>query len=200
MDPEPGWTKKNGVSAYGYEGHIGVDEGTDLIRAATFTSANVHDSVEFEKLVIGDEAAVYADKGYPSEEHRAFLAEKGVKDGIMYKAARGKLLKDWQIWFNKTVAPIRTGVERIFARFTRARYFRLARNACGFLPALRGNEYCQDGIATRGLRAKCARNPPKERIDELKGDEKRSGSPPGAAKNAPKGWTPSKEGYATASS
>jgi len=138
VDPEAGWTKKNGVSAYGYKGHIGVDEGTDLIRAATFTSADVHDSVEFEKLVTADEAAVYADKGYPSEEHRAFLAKKGVKDGIMYKAARGKPLKDWQIWFNKTVAPIRAGVERIFARmkahhgFTRARYFGLARNACGF--------------------------------------------------------------------
>lgn len=138
VDPEAGWTKKNGVSAYGYKGHIGVDEGTDLIRAATFTSADVHDSVEFKNLVSGDEDAVYADKGYPSEEHRAFLAGKGVKDGVMYKAARGKPLKDWQVWFNKAVAPIRAGVERIFARmkvghgFTRARYFGLARNACGF--------------------------------------------------------------------
>jgi len=138
VDPEAGWTKKNGVSTYGYKGHIGVDEGTDLIRAATFTSADVHDSVEFKNLVSGDEKAAYADKGYPSEEHRAFLAAKGVKDGIMDKAARGKPLKDWQIWFNKAVAPIRAGVERIFARmkvshgFTRARYFGLARNACGF--------------------------------------------------------------------
>lgn len=138
VDPEAGWTKKNGVSTYGYKGHIGVDEGTDLIRSASFTSADVHDSVEFEKLVSGDEAAAYADKAYPSEEHRAFLAEKGIADRIMYKAARNKPLKDWQIWFNKTVAPIRAGVERIFARmkvghgFTRARYFGLKRNACGF--------------------------------------------------------------------
>lgn len=137
-DPEAGWTKKNGVSTYGYKGHIGVDEGTDLIRAATFTSADVHDSVEFKNLVSGDEEAAYADKAYPSEEHRAFLAEKGIKDGVMHKAARGKPLKNWQVWFNKTVAPIRAGVERIFARmkaghgFTRARYFGLARNACGF--------------------------------------------------------------------
>jgi len=39
VDPEAGWTKKNGVSTYGYKGHIGVDEGSDLIRTATFTSA-----------------------------------------------------------------------------------------------------------------------------------------------------------------
>jgi len=138
VDPEAGWTKKNGVSTYGYKGHTGVDEGTDLIRRATFTSADVHDSVEFKKLVSGDEEAAYADKAYPSEEHRAFLAQKGIEDGIMYKAARGKPLKNWQLWFNKTVAPIRAGVERIFARmkvrhgFSRARYFGLKRNACGF--------------------------------------------------------------------
>lgn len=138
VDPEAGWTKKNGVSTYGYKGHIGVDEGTDLIRTATFTSADVHDSVEFKKLVAGDEAAAYADKGYPSQEHRAFLAGKGIADRIMHKASRGKPLKNWQIWFNKAVAPIRAGVERIFARmkvqhgFARARYFGLKRNACGF--------------------------------------------------------------------
>jgi len=138
VDPQAGWTKKNDVSTYGYKGHIGVDEGSDLIRTATFTSADVHDSVAFKKLVAGDEEAVYADKAYPSEEHRAFLAEKGIKDRVMHKAARGKPLKNWQVWFNKTVAPIRAGVERIFARmkvghgFTRARYFGLARNACRF--------------------------------------------------------------------
>jgi IS5 family transposase len=138
VDPQAGWTQKNGVSTYGYKGHIGVDEGTDLIRTATFTSADVHDSIEFEKLVAGDEAAAYADKGYPSEKHRAFLAAKGIADKIMHKAARGKPLKNWQIWFNKTVAPIRAGVERTFARmkvhhgFTRTRYFSLKRNACGF--------------------------------------------------------------------
>jgi transposase, IS5 family len=138
VDPEAGWTKKNGVSTYGYKGHIGVDEGTDLIRTASFTSADVHDSVEFKGLVSGDEDAVYADKAYASQEHRAFLAEKGIRDGIMHKAARGKPLKNWQIWFNKAAAPIRAGVERIFARmktrhgFIRTRYFSRKRNACGF--------------------------------------------------------------------
>ena len=138
VDPQAGWTAKNGVSTYGYKGHIGVDEGSGIVRAATFTSADVHDSVEFKKLVIGDEAAVYADKGYPSQDHRDFLAEKGIADNIMHKATRGKPLKNWQIWLNKTAAPVRAGVERAFARMKvhhglrRARYFGLARNACGF--------------------------------------------------------------------
>lgn len=136
--PEAGWTKKNGVSTYGHKGHIGVDEGTDLIRTASFTSADAHDSVAFKSLVCGDEDAAHADKAYASEEHRAFLAEQGIADGIMHKAARGKPVKNWRIWFNKAVAPIRAGVERIFARmkthcgFVRARHFSRKRNACGF--------------------------------------------------------------------
>jgi IS5 family transposase len=117
---------------------VGVDEGSGIVRAATFTSADVHDSVEFKSLVMGDEAAVYADKGYPSKDRRDFLGEKGIADKIMHKAARGKPLKNWRIWFNKAVAPVRAGVERPFARMKahyglgRARYFGRARNACGF--------------------------------------------------------------------
>ena len=30
MDPEAGWTKKNGVSTYGYKDHVGVDEGPGI--------------------------------------------------------------------------------------------------------------------------------------------------------------------------
>ena len=71
-----------------------MDAGTDRIRAATFTGADVHDTVEFKKLVRGDEEAAYADKGYPSAERRAFLAGKGIEAGIMYKAARNKPLQD----------------------------------------------------------------------------------------------------------
>ena len=113
-------------------------EGADLIRTARFTSAYVHDSVEFKPLVCGDEDAAYADKAYASQEHRDFLAEQGIRGSVMHKAARGKPLKSWQTWYNKAVAPIRAGVERLFARmktdhgFTRARYFNRKRNACGF--------------------------------------------------------------------
>jgi IS5 family transposase len=89
-------------------------------------------------LVSSHEEVTYADEGYPNRRHQDFFVEKGIKGVIMYEAARGKPLKDWQIWIDKAVEPVRAGVERIFARmkvrhgFTRARYFRLKRNARGF--------------------------------------------------------------------
>jgi len=47
-------------------------------------------------------------------------------------------LKPWQEWFNRTVSPIRSAVERPFAHMktivghTRCRYRGLRRNACAF--------------------------------------------------------------------
>ena len=52
----------------------------------------------------------------------------------MYRARRNRPLKPWQTAFNKAVAPIRAGVERLFATMKRAygyrrvRYLGLARN------------------------------------------------------------------------
>ena len=44
-DPQAGWTKKNGKSRFGYKAHVAVDEGSGIVRAATLTPADVHDSV-----------------------------------------------------------------------------------------------------------------------------------------------------------
>jgi IS5 family transposase len=135
-DPQAGWTKKNDKSHFGYKAHIAVDEGSNLIRDAVMTAADVHDSVVGGALVQGDEKAVYADKAYGNQAFRDELAKDGVKDGLMYRAARNKPLKNWQTWFNKAVSPIRAGVERGFATmkrhygFTQVRYIGLARNAC----------------------------------------------------------------------
>ena len=52
----------------------------------------------------------------------------------MYQARRNRPLRPWQVAFNKTVAPIRAGVERLFGTMRRAygyrrvRYLGLARN------------------------------------------------------------------------
>ena len=50
-----------------------------ILPASHFTATFVRSyAQEFEKLVMGDEKAAYADKAYPSVEHRAFLASKGI--------------------------------------------------------------------------------------------------------------------------
>jgi transposase, IS5 family len=133
-DPQAGWTKKNGKSRFGYKAHVAVDEGSGIVRGATLTPADVHDSVPADGLVQGDEEAVYADKAYDSEEQRAGLRARGIEPRIMHKARRNRPLTPWQVAFNKAVAPIRAGVERLFATMKRTyghrrvRYLGLARD------------------------------------------------------------------------
>jgi transposase, IS5 family len=133
-DPQAGWTKKNGKSRFGYKAHAAVDEDSGIVRAATMTPADVHDSVPADDLVQGDEGAVYADKAYDSEARRTGLRERGIEPRIMYQARRNRPLKPWQAAFNRAIAPIRAGVERLFGTMKRAyghrrvRYLGLARN------------------------------------------------------------------------
>ena len=63
-------------------------------------------------MIQGDEGAYYADKAYDSQALRDKLRELGIEDRIAYKAKRNKPLVNWQVWFNKTAARIRVGVER----------------------------------------------------------------------------------------
>jgi len=133
VDPDAGFTKKHGRTYFGYKLHIGVDAGSELIRAVTTSSADLHDGEAFGTLVIGDEAKVYGDKAYGSQKNRDFLIRMGVADALMYKAARNRPLTSWQEWFNKAVSAVRSGVERVFGTgktgygLGRTRYFGEAR-------------------------------------------------------------------------
>lgn len=134
VDPDAGFTKKNGKTFFGYKAHAGVDEGSGLIRQAIMTTASFHDSLAADALVQGDEDAVYADKAYDDDQRRVRLKAAGIKANILYKARRNKPLRPWQKAFNKVMAAIRAPVERPFAAmkgpfgFGRCRAFGLARN------------------------------------------------------------------------
>src|SRR5512134_3486313 len=86
-DPEAGWTKKNGKSHFGYKAHVAVDEGSEIIRTALLTAADLHDSQPAAQLIRGDEHAVYGDKAYASQGLPDRLAAAGINDGLMYKGA-----------------------------------------------------------------------------------------------------------------
>jgi len=135
VDPDAGVTKKHGRTYFGYKLHVGVDEGSELIRALETSSADLHDGEAFGALVTGDEGKVYGDKAYGSQKNRDFLIRMGIADALMYKAARNKPLKSWQEWFNKAVSVVRSGVERIFGTgktcygLGKTRYFGEARVA-----------------------------------------------------------------------
>lgn len=133
VDPDAGFTRKRGKSHFGYKLHIGVDEGSGLIRQIESSSADLHDGEALGGLVTGDEGAVYGDKAYGSQKNRDFLKRMKIKDQLMYKAQRNKPLKPWQEWFNKAISPIRSGVERVFGTgkisygLEQTRYFGLER-------------------------------------------------------------------------
>ena len=119
-EPDADWTRKNGRSHFGYKAHIGVDQGSGLIRKAELTPAKVAESLVAEALICGDEAAVYADKAYEHKGRRTRLKAARIKDRIMHRSHKNQAaLPPWQARRNRLIAPIRAGVERVFAVWKR---------------------------------------------------------------------------------
>lgn len=135
-DPDAAWTGLGGGkrSGFGYQAHIGVDQGSGLIRRAELHPANIYESLVADDLICGDERAVYADKAYEKRERRERLRAAGVKDRIKHRANRYHPLTPWQQRRNELIEPRRRQVERIFGTlkrsygYTRVRYRGLARN------------------------------------------------------------------------
>jgi IS5 family transposase len=126
-DPDADWTVKNNQPTYGYKLHVGVDEGSELIREVETTPASTHDSRVFEELISGDERAVYADKAYDDTAKRERLKRRGINDGILKKGRRNHPLTDWERTWNRYLSTIRSPVERIFGTLKRSYGFRRAR-------------------------------------------------------------------------
>ena len=131
-------TKKGKTFYYGYKGHIGVDQGSDIIRTKRFTTASVHDSTEFSNLVSGDERAVFSDKAYANDEIKREFRAKGVYNGVLDKGRRNRPLSTKQKKDNAQKSRVRSAVERPFAHFkrlygyVRTRYVTLRRNDLHF--------------------------------------------------------------------
>ena len=119
VDMDAQSTKKNGKYYFGYKGHIGTDVESKLIRSRSFTSANIHDSTETEKLLIGDEKSLFGDKAYSKDEIKRRSCKDGVYYGILDKARRGQKLSDKQKRRNKRLSSIRSQVEHPFAYMKR---------------------------------------------------------------------------------
>lgn len=135
VEREAGFAKRRGKAFFGFKAHLAVDEGSGLVRRAVLTPANVNESVVADALPLGDEAAVYADKGYDSAARHALLAERGVFDGIMRRGHPHRPLTEEEVARNRALVPIRSAIERVFGTlkrsygWTRVRYRGLARNA-----------------------------------------------------------------------
>ncbi|WP_329903762.1 IS5 family transposase [Porphyromonas pogonae] len=120
-DEEGRWVYKHGYR-YGYKKHV-MTNVQGIVQKVITTPANRSDTKEFIPLLEGEEipkeTPVLADKGYASQENRAYLQSHGLRDGIMHKSHRNTPLTDMQKAFNKSISPIRSTIERTFGSICR---------------------------------------------------------------------------------
>ena len=124
-DKQAGWhvrkdSRGNLKSTYGYSVHTDVDEGGFIQRQA-ITAGNVHDSVERDTLLLGDETVLYADAAYSSKETRDKLERFGIADQAQRKGYHNKPRSAKDRRRNDAIAVIRAGGERPFATY-KSRY------------------------------------------------------------------------------
>jgi IS5 family transposase len=118
-DPDANWVRKGKDGHFGYKGHLTVDQGSGLVRQIKLTEASYAETRLLEEMLLGDEAAVFADKAYAKASRREALAQQGIFCGIMHKATPGHPLSPWQQLLNRWWARVRVEVERVIGTLKR---------------------------------------------------------------------------------
>ena len=134
-DPEMKQTKKGNQWYFGMKAHIGTTK-RGIIHSLTTTSANVHDSVEFEKLLHGEEESVYADSAYANSQRKKEFENNGIKWRVSRKASSGHPLSQKDKEWNRNQSRVRAFAEHPFHVFkclwhhTKVRYRGIFKNTC----------------------------------------------------------------------
>jgi len=138
-DPDAGWTRRGKRRFFGYKAHIGVDQGSGLIRRQALTGAEVNDTLIGDALIVGDERAVYADKAYDSHARRHALAAARIKYRVQKRADKHHpVLSPRDRRRNILIGRVRGRVETVWAfmkrvwNYRRVRYFNAIRNKTQF--------------------------------------------------------------------
>lgn len=121
-DPDARFTRRQGRSgsSYGYKAHVGVDEGSGLIRSVLTTPANVNDTVPADALIMGDEKAVFADSAYHTHGRERALRARGIKPRLMRRPNKHHpTLPPRLKRYNRLIARRRAAVETTFATLKR---------------------------------------------------------------------------------
>jgi IS5 family transposase len=142
IDPDARFARRSGKpgSTYGYKAHVGVDEGSGIIRAVITTPANVNDTTPADDLIRGDEPVVWADAAYHTHAREAALKARRVKPRLMRRPnRRHPKLPPRLARYNRLIARRRAAVETTFATWKRRmgltaiRYLGLAKAAAQVL-------------------------------------------------------------------
>lgn len=120
-DPDARWVKRaDGSARFGYKLHVAVDQGSNIVRRAILTPANVADVDKGHLLVIGDERAVYADKAYVGPRLRTRLEEAGIKNRVQRKRSTSRNLTRRETLRNRLIGYVRGRVEGVFGTLKRS--------------------------------------------------------------------------------
>ncbi len=117
-DPDARITKRQGKSGFtfGYKAHVGVDEGSGLIRTVVTTAANINDTTPADELIRGDERNIWADAAYDTHPRRARLKAQGMKPRIARRPNKHHPdLPPRLKRYNQLIARRRAAVETTFA-------------------------------------------------------------------------------------
>lgn len=121
-DADAGMTSRKGRpgTTYGYKAHVGVDEGSGIIRAVITTPANVNDTVPADRLVRGDERVVWGDAAYHTHARQAALKQRGIKPRLARRPNKHHPeLPPRLKRYNQLIARRRAAVETTFATLKR---------------------------------------------------------------------------------
>lgn len=121
-DPDARFIRRQGKagSRFGYKAHVGVDEGSGLIRSVVTTPANVNDTVPADLLIRGDEQAVLADAAYHTHARVAALKARGIKPRLMRRPHKNHpVLPPRLKRYNRLIGRRRAAVETTFATLKR---------------------------------------------------------------------------------
>ncbi len=115
-DVEATWTKKHGVSHYGYKNHVTVDRQYKLVRNYETTTASTHDSQVLTRILRSDkdDGRVWGDGAYRSQALEEELKKRGHRSRIHYKGYRNHPLTTHQKYVNRLRSRIRVRVEHGF--------------------------------------------------------------------------------------
>lgn len=122
VDPDAAYARRSGKpgSTHGYKAHVGVDQGSGLIRSILTTPANVNDTLPADALIRGDEKAVLGDAAYHTHARQAALKAQGVKPRLMRRPNKHHpTLPPRLARLNRLIARRRAAVETTFATWKR---------------------------------------------------------------------------------
>ncbi|WAC59868.1 IS5 family transposase [Brevundimonas sp. SL130] len=122
VDPDAAYARRSGKpgSTHGYKAHVGVDQGSGLIRSILTTPANVNDTTPADALVRGDERAVLGDAAYHTHARQAALKAQGIKPRLMRRPNKHPpTLPPRLARLNRLIARRRAAVETTFATWKR---------------------------------------------------------------------------------